>query len=65
MRWNEVRIESFLSFSRLDPREVTFLYSEMHLKLGDANRIMDNFKMCSGVESWVKAHAPYPIYLKQ
>jgi hypothetical protein len=54
MRWNEVRIESFLSFSGLDPREVTFLYSEIHLKLGNANRIMANFKICSGVESWVR-----------
>jgi hypothetical protein len=45
MRWNEVRIESFLSFSSLDPREVTLLHSEIHLKLGNANRIMAHFKI--------------------
>jgi hypothetical protein len=54
MRWNEVRIESFLSFSGLDPREVTSLHSEIHLKLDNANRIMAHFKICSGVEGWVR-----------
>jgi hypothetical protein len=51
MRQNEVRFESFLSVSGLDPREVTLLSSEIHLKLGNADRIMAHFKICSGVES--------------
>jgi hypothetical protein len=47
MRWNEVRIESFLSFSGLHPREVTLLHFEIHLKLrvGSANSITAHFKI--------------------